>query len=113
MANTKDILVASTTELSVNPDVNSRQLSERVAALLSLTQTEKPSSEILEVVAVLMLILEGITINTTSNDVLWLALNGAKIKAKKLGINPELVDEVIHKFDKFSKSVRSSNPLNF
>lgn len=113
MENTSVIPVESTETSLVNQDGKSRQLSEQGAVLLSLIETGTSSSEKLQGMMILMLLLESITGMTTNGDVIWLAQHRAKAMSKRLGLDDDVIEDVLEKFYVFSKAIRKNNPLSF
>jgi len=113
MDNTNDTPAGSTMTLLVNPDGNLSRRSVRDAALLSETLIGLQLSETSEVVAILLAILHGITVNTTSGDVLALGVYHAQDICEAAGISEEKFKEVVAKFAQYSKKARSWNPLSF
>lgn len=112
MENTPGTLVASPNRSLANRDGNSRQLSEQAAALLSEIGIETSSSPNSEAVLILLLLLEGITCNTISGDVIALSVYHAQDRAETLGIDEAVFKETVAKFAKFSE-IRKRNPLAF
>ena len=108
-----DTPVGSTTTLSVSPDGKRSLRLERDVALLSEIQIALQSSETSEVVAILLAILHGITVNTTSGDVLALGVYHAQDICNAAGISDEKFKEVVRQFAEYSKKARSWNPLAF
>jgi transketolase C-terminal domain/subunit len=113
MENTNDTPVENTTKSLVSQTGKWSQRSERDAALLSETQIALQLSENSEVVTILLAILHGITVNTTSGDVLELGISHAKSITDAAGISEEKFREVVAKFAQFSIKARSWNPLAF
>lgn len=103
----------STTTSLVSRDGNSLQRSERDAALLSEIQIDLQSSENSTVVLILLAILQSITENTTSGDVIYLSICRAKDMCIAAGVSEADFQQVVTKFVKFSKQARSWNPFAF
>lgn len=112
MANTQGTLVESTNKSLVSRAGNSRQLSEQAAALLSEMKIDERSSPNSEVLLILMMLLEGITRNTISGDVLALSVYYAEDRCKEIGIDEDVFKETIRRFARFSE-VRKQNPLAY
>jgi hypothetical protein len=110
---TSDTPAGNTTTLSVNRDGNLSQRSERDAVLLLETQIALQSLENSEIVMILLAILQGITTNTTSGDVIELGIYHAKDMCEAAGISEDKFKEVVGKFAQFSKNCRSWNPLAY
>lgn len=113
MDNTPDTPVVSIIKSSDNRDGNYRQLSEQAAVLLSSMQTETQSLETSETMLILMVLLESITANTSSGDVIWLSQYAAANKCKTLGIDEDTIRKVMERFSVFSSTIRKSNPFSF
>jgi hypothetical protein len=96
----------------VNRDGKAHQLSEQAAALLSEMGIESESSLNSEAILILMLLLEGITSNTISGDVIALSVYHAQDRCEELGISEEVFKTTVTKFTKFSE-IRKRNPLAF
>jgi hypothetical protein len=80
------------------------------AVALSSTPTETQSSQ-KEII--LMALLFGLTENTTSGDVLHLAVWRAQDLCQRLGVNEETFTQVIRQYGEFSEKLRAKNPLAF
>lgn len=113
MASTDDTHAADTNTSLVSQTGKLSQRSVRDAALLSETLTDLQSSENSETLMILLAILQGITVNTTSGDVLALGVYHAQDICNAAGISEEKFREVVAKFARFSKQARSWNPLSF
>lgn len=113
MADTNDTPAGDTTISLVSQTGTLSQRSVRDAALLSETLIALQSSENSEVLAILLAILHGITVNTTSGDVLALGVYHAQDICEAAGISEEKFKEVVAKFAQYSKKARSWNPLAF
>ncbi len=113
MENTPDTLVETTSISLANQDGKCHQLSERGAALLSSMKIESESLENSQVVLILLAILEGITTNTISGDVIQLSLYHAMDTVEQLGIDEALFKDVFTRYLEVSKILRSKNPLSF
>src|SRR5690349_13985701 len=113
MADTPATLVVSPTKLSANRAGNSLQPSERGVACLSEILRDRQFSENSQTVATLLAILHGITVNTTSGDVLALGIYKARDLCDQIGVEPEVFEDVVQKFVEFSKQARQWNPLAY
>jgi hypothetical protein len=105
--------VASTTTLLPNQTGKLPQHLEQAVVPLSSILKDKQFSENSETVVILMAILQGITKNTTSGDVIALAIYNAIDVCDALGIDSEVVERTIKRFFDFQKEVRKNNPLAF
>lgn len=113
MENTLVIHAESIKKSLANQDGKYRQLSEQVALLLSLTETEMPYCEKSQAMMILMLLLESITGMTTNGDKIWLAKHRTLKICERLGLDQDIVDDVLERFETFSDELRKSNPLSF
>lgn len=111
MGTKKGTLVASTTKSLVSRDGNSRQPSVRDVAAL-LMATEPPSSETSERVVILAAILQGITENTMSGDIISLGVYRAESLCQQWGVSPGIFQDTVKRFLSFSEVVRKANPLS-
>lgn len=104
-------VAASTTELSkIPPQSLTQPLGRDVAVPCSIRiGCESYESQMV----VLMAILQGITENTVSGDVIALGVYQAKDICRQFGIADEQVNEVISKYLRFSDQIRKKNPLAF
>lgn len=110
--NAQDTPVESTAISLVSQDGNSHQLSERAAALLSAMGIEQPSSRNSEAVLILMMLLEGITSNTISGDVIAMSIYYAKDRCTELGIGEKSFQDTVGRYLRFSE-IRKRNPLAY
>lgn len=113
MENTQDTPAASTNRSLVSQDGKFPQLSEQAAALLSSMRIENESLKNSETILILLLLLEGITANTTSGDVLALGIYHAKDRCEQLRINEETFKKVINHFKKFSEIRKQTCPFAY
>lgn len=60
---------------------------------------------------ILLSLLEGITANTTNGDVIYLSVLRAKGTCQKLGIDGELAEDIIRKYLRVAKNIRSKNVM--
>ena len=82
------------------------------AALPSSTKTGTPSSETSETILILMVLLQSITAEVLSGDVMELVMFKARSTCEKMGIDKAKLDEVLEKFGEFSAGLRARNPLS-
>ena len=62
---------------------------------------------------ILLLILDGITRNTTSGDVIALAIYAAQDRCEELGIDEAIFKDTVAKFVKFSEVRKRTNPFAY
>ena len=106
-------LVASARKSLANRDGNSVLPSERGAALLSAMKLEGLSSENCQTVIILVSILQGITANTVSGDVIYLGLYRAAKLCQDMGIEQEVFDRVVERYLKLSDNLRKGLPYAY
>jgi TRAP-type mannitol/chloroaromatic compound transport system substrate-binding protein len=75
--------------------------------------TDKQFCENSQTVLILLAILQGITENTTSGDVIELSIYRAEDMCRAIGVSKDEFKEVVNRFVQFSKQVRGWNPLAF
>lgn len=114
MAITNDTPAGNTKTLSVSPAGNlSRPLGPDVAPLSEIL-TDLQSSEISQVMTILITTLHSIIINTTSGDALELSIYHAQAMCKSAGIDEVAYKKVLAKFVAYSNKVRRRcNPLSY
>lgn len=67
--------------------------------------------DLMEAFKVTLVCLEHVVHMTPSKDALWLAFNGAKSKAKKLGVSEEQFEQILGKLHPALESAHKANPL--
>lgn len=105
------IAVRSTTALSSLPGRmlslrSGRDVVPRCSIRLGTQSYENPAF-------VLMAILQGLTENTTSGDVIALAVFRAKDLCRQFGISEDEFNDIIDQYLNFADHVRKKNPLAF
>lgn len=66
-----------------------------------------------ETIAVLMALLEGLSYNVLSSDAWWLSMHSAShVAVDKYHISPDVVKEVIERFECARKNKSKKNPMN-
>jgi hypothetical protein len=103
--------VVNTTKSLVSRDGKRHQPSAQVVVHRSLTQTAKPSLE--NSIVILMAILQGITENTISGDVMALAMYRAGDLCAGMGITRDEFNSVMTRFNEFQRNARKGKPLAF
>jgi len=111
--NTPDTDAASTTKSLSNRDTKSVQPSALDVAVPYSTLIENQSSEKMqETLVILMSLLQGLTENVMSGDIITLSCYRAADISAKAGIPPEQIDETLRKFMDAAKQNRSRNPMS-
>lgn len=101
--------MASTTTLSHSRIGNSLRPSERVVAHPCSIQTDRPSLE--TSLTVLMAMLQCLTKNTNSGDILFISIIGAKRICTELGVPSDDFEKVIQWYKESAAQLRTSNPM--
>ena len=105
--------VESTNRSLINPEPKSLQHLEQDVAVPFLTLIDSPSSEkTKDCIKILLCLLNNITRNVMSGDVMWLSCYNAEKECVESGLDEEFVKESISNFMKFAKKNRSGNPLS-
>ena len=111
--NTPDMDAESTTTSLSNQDTKSVQPLERDVAVPYSTLIENQSSEKMQqTLVILMSLLQGLTENIMSGDVVTLSCYRAADISAKAGIPPEQIEDTLHKFMEAAKQNRSRNPMS-
>lgn len=90
---------------------NSLQPSERAVVPVCSIEQGTPSSVKSKEMAVLLALLEGITANTYNGDVIQLSVFRAKDTCRNLGIDEDLAHDVITRYLRVAKNIRSKNVM--
>lgn len=106
-----DTLVESTGTSLKNRDGNCLQPLERGVVPAYSIQTEQESSLKSDEMVVLLSLLEGLTANTLSRDVVELAVYRAKDTCDLLGVDANLAEKLMKSYLRIAKQIRSKNQM--